>query len=133
VPNYAYFWQEENTYTQTARSGNPNYRKIFDYVIKKKNTDDVLITRNFRNFYWAGQRMTVYSLGGERADKLEKKLTLNRLQEIIKKHLSGWLVFSDNDEGFISKEAQLYIENNLEKISNSQVRGPISVYRWGSD
>lgn len=131
VPNFAYFFQDENAYTQTSRSGNPNYKKVFSYVVAKKKDGDVLITRNFRNFYWRGSKMKIFSLGGERATKLEKKLTLKKLQDILKTNPSGWLVYSDNDTSFISKESRNYISKNLQKISNSRVRGPISVWHWG--
>ena len=131
VPNYAYFFQEENTYTQTSRSGNPNYRKVFKYVASKSQPKDVFITRNFRNFYWQGKNIKVFSLGGERANNDEKKLTLKRLQKIMKSNLSGWIIYSDNDESFISKDAKKFINLHLEKISNSRVRGPISVWHWG--
>ena len=131
VPNFAYFFQDENTYVQTSRSGNPNYKKVFKYVVSKRDSRDVLITRNFRNFYWANQHIKVYSLGGERATKSEKKLTLKRLQKIMMENSSGWLVYSDNDTSFISKDAKNYIIKNLTRVSNSRVRGPISVYKWG--
>jgi len=130
VPNLTYFFQDENTYTQTSRSSNPNYNKVFGYFIKEKNNADVLISRNFRNFYWRGSKTKTYSLGGERAGEDEKKLTQERLENIMSKNLSGWIIYSDNDESFISKEAEEFIEKNLERVSNSNIRGPISVYRW---
>lgn len=130
VPNLAYFFNEENAYTQTSRSSNPNYNKVFGYFIKEKGNDDVLISRNFRNFYWRGSKTRTYSLGGERADQEEKKLTQKRLEETIITNPSGWIIYSDNDESFISKEAREFIDKNLEKVSNSKVRGPISVYQW---
>jgi len=130
VPNSSYFFQDENAYTQTARSSNPNYNKVFGYFIKEKNDNDVLISRNFRNFYWRGSKTKTVSLGGERATKEEKKITQEKLEKIMSENTSGWIIYSDNDENFISKKAQRFIEKNLEKVSNSRVRGPISVYRW---
>ncbi len=132
TPNFAYFFQQENTYKQTSHSENPNYRKVFKYVVKKRNKNDVLITRNFRNFYWAGQKMKVYSLGGERSSKNERRLTLSRLQEIMEQNPSGWLVCSDNDENFITKEAQSYIKQHFKKIKSRNIRGSITVWRWGN-
>ena len=131
TPNFAYFFQQENTYKQTSHSENPNYRKVFKYVVKKRNKNDVLITRNFRNFYWAGQKMKVYSLGGERSSKNKRRLTLSRLQEIMEQNPSGWLVYSDNDENFITKEAQSYIKQHFKKIKSRNIRGSITVWRWG--
>lgn len=131
VINFAYFFQAENTYTQTAQSENPNYKKVFGYVLNHKNEKDVLITRAFRNFYWQGSKINVFSMGGERAIEGEKKITLEKLTEIIKNNPSGWIVYSENDENFISKDAQKYIEKDMTQISNLQTRGPIKVYHWG--
>jgi hypothetical protein len=131
VINFSYFFQVENVYNQTSQSENPNYKKVFGYVLAHRNSEDVLVTRAFRNFYWQGSKMQVFSMGGERAQEGEKKITLEKLNEIIKNNPSGWIVYSDNDENFISKDAQKYIEKHLTKINNLQTKGPISVFRWG--
>ncbi|KKT93814.1 MAG: hypothetical protein UW95_C0020G0009 [Parcubacteria group bacterium GW2011_GWC1_45_14] len=46
------------------------------------------------------------------------------------KNQKGWVVFSDNDESFVTKEARDYLDKNLEKVNAIQVRGAVSVYRW---
>ena len=131
IINWGYFFQKDNVYNQSSQSENPNYKKVFGYVLAHKKPGDVLVTRAFRNFYWQGSKIKVFSMGGERAEEGEKKITMDKLTEIIKSNPSGWIVFSDNDENFISKDAQKYIEKNLVKINNLQTKGPISVYHWG--
>ncbi|MDD3498194.1 MAG: glycosyltransferase family 39 protein [Candidatus Moranbacteria bacterium] len=131
IPNLGYFFQEENAYTQTSRSSNPNYKKVFGYFIKEKDENDILIARNFRNFYWRGSKTDTITFGGERAEEEDRKLTLESLQNIISKNESGWLIYGENDEDFIKNDAQEFIEKNLEKVSHSSLRGPVSVYRWG--
>lgn len=128
VPNLAYFFEENNTYHETSTGSNPNYRKVFAYVKKEKAETDVLITRNFRNYYWSGAKMPVYDFGGELS---EKKLSLADIQMIEKSHPSGWLVYSGNDEDYISADVEPYITKNWERVSNANVRGDITVYRWG--
>jgi len=128
--NFGYFFQADNPYNQTSQSENPNYKKVFGYVLAHKGPDDVLVTRAFRNFYWQGSKIRVFSMGGERATDDEKKITLEKLNEIMKNNPSGWIVYSDNDENFISKDAQKYIDKNLIKINNLQTKGPINVYHW---
>jgi len=127
LPAWGYFLQKDNAYNQTSDSATPQYRKVFSYVQKKRGDQDALITRNFRSFYFAGAKMPVYNLGGEIT---KEKLTLERLEKIIEANPTGWIVLSDNDEIFVTKEAAEYITKNLEKVSNSQVRGKVSVYRW---
>ncbi|PJA87576.1 MAG: hypothetical protein CO140_03595 [Candidatus Moranbacteria bacterium CG_4_9_14_3_um_filter_40_7] len=129
LPNYAYFFQSVNTYNQTSQSDNPNYRKIFTYFKKAKNEGDVLITRNFRNYYWSGTKVKVFDFGGELA---KEKLSIADIQKITAENKSGWFIFSDNDESYIANEVITYAQKNWEKISNVQVRGKITVYHWGS-
>lgn len=128
LPNYAYFFQSDNTYNQTSKSSNPNYRKIFTYFKKNQSKEDVLITRNFRNYYWSGSEVKVFNFGGELA---KEKLSLERVKQITAENQSGWFIFSGNDESYIANDVITYAEKNFEKISNVQVRGDIKVYRWG--
>ncbi len=138
VPHYGYFLQENTTYNITSSGETPHYRKIFDYVGEKKRLDDVLVTRNFRNYYYAGHDFQVYDFGSERsADVLAAegkvpKITYEILENIYTSHPHGWFVYADNDEKFISKEAQQFARENFIKVRDSSlVRGKIFVYYWG--
>jgi hypothetical protein len=127
LPDYGYFLAKDNTYRQTSQSEDPSYRKVFAYVLKHRLPEDAIITRDLRSYYLSGAKMHVENLGGE---VTKDKLTLERLQGILAQYPSGWVVLSDNDDVFVSKDAMLYIEKNTERVSNPQVRGKISVYRW---
>jgi hypothetical protein len=127
LPNWGYFLEENNTYHETSSGDNPNYRKVFDYVKKNKSNEDVIITRNFRNYYLSGAKMPVYDFGGELS---ESKFSLVELETIAGKHPHGWVVLSTNDYDYISRDAELYIKKRMELVSNAQVRGAIEVYRW---
>lgn len=128
VPNLGYFLEENNTYHETSTGGNPNYRKVFAHFKKEKQAGDVLITRNFRNYYWAGAGVTVFDFGGELS---KEKLSLAQIQQIEAEHPSGWLIYSGNDEDYISSEVERYVEKYWERVSNANVRGDISVFRFG--
>jgi uncharacterized membrane protein len=128
LPNYAYFFQENNVYNQTSKADNPNYRSIFTYFKKKKNANDVLITRNFRNYYFSGQNVKVFDFGGELSTE---KFSLQELQKIVTENKSGWVILSDNDDRYISNEASRYMEENMTKVNDIAVRGNVLVYRWG--
>jgi hypothetical protein len=130
LPDYAYFFQhDDNTYNQTSASSNPNYRKIFTYFKKAKKDGDVLITRNFRNYYWSGAKVKVIDFGGELS---KGKLSLADIQNISASNQSGWFIISTNDETYIAGDAVDYIVKNFQRVSNPQVRGSVLVYRWGS-
>lgn len=127
LPNYGYFFAENNVYRQNSLSENPNYRSVFEYFKKNRLPEDVLITRDFRNYYWSGEGVKTYDFGGEVAND---KLTLDDVLEITANHSSGWVIFADNDESYIANEARDYIAANMEKINAIAVRGKVSVYRW---
>ena len=127
LPNYAYFFQDDNTYHQTSQSGNPQYKKVFGYFMKNRAADDILITRDLRSYYVSGAHVHIENIGGE---VTKDKLTLDRLQGILAQYPHGWVILSDSDDTFVSNDAMTYIEKNMERVSNSQVRGQVSVYRW---
>ena len=127
LPNYLYFQEENNTYHETSSGGNPNYRKVFTYFKKQHQPEEVLITRNFRNYYWSGAQVPVYDFGGELS---ERNFSIADLQAIQAKHAHGWIIVSENDLDYIKGDAKDYIEQNLEHVSNSNIRGAIEAYRW---
>lgn len=130
LPRWSYFFESSNAYRQTSESDNVNYKKIFSYFNKSRKADDVLVTRNFRNFYWKGDKIKVFSFGGEISND---KLTMPKIQEIVSQNPSGWVIISDNDNIYIANDAEEWISKNLTKVSNSYVRGKLSVYRWGNN
>ncbi len=127
LPNYGYFVNDASTYN---RGNDPvaDYRKVFTYL-KKSNTQELhaLITRNFRNFYYAEWNTPVLEFGGERADH---DLTKEEIQTFICTHPTGFVVIFDNDWNFVSKDGRTYIESTLQKIDSSSVRGAAKVYEW---
>jgi hypothetical protein len=127
LPNYGYFWEENNTYHETSSGGNPNYRKVFDYFKKNKGADDVLITRNFRNYYFSGANVPVYDFGGELSTE---KFSLAEVEKIVSEHPHGWVILSLNDYDYISHDAEVFFKKNMEQVSNANVRGAVEVYRW---
>lgn len=139
LPNYGYFFEKNNTYHITASAETVNYRKVFDYVKRNYVTGDVLVTRNFRNYYWSDLGARVYDFGSERSeDQLEqegkvKKITRAYIEEIVAQNPSGWVIIADNDEIFVEKEAQEYFDAHMERMKGSSLlNGDVRVYRWGS-
>ena len=127
LPNYGYFLEENNTYHETTSGGNPNYRKVFTYFKKQVQPGEALVTRNFRNFYWADAKVPVYDFGGELS---ERNFNMDDLRAIQAKHAHGWIIVSENDLDYIKGDTKDYIEQNLEHVSNSNIRGAIEAYRW---
>ncbi len=127
VPNWGYFLEENNTYHETSSGGNPNYRKVFEYFKKNVESGEVVITRNFRNYYLSGAKVPVYDFGGELS---KEKFSLAELERIVGLHPHGWVILSTNDYDYISRDAEEYFKKKMERVSNAQVRGAVEVYRW---
>lgn len=128
VPNFGYFMEENNTYHETSSGGNPNYRKVFAYFKKNHKDTDVLVTRNVRNYYFAGAQVPVYDLG----DEISKtRLSQEALEKLMKEYKTGWVILSDNDYDYVGKGVKEFLAKNLTRVSNDQVRGAIDVYTWG--
>ena len=125
LPNYGYFFEDNNTY---HRSDVGDYRKVMLYVKKNFKKDDVVITRNFRNYYLSGMHAKVLDFGGEAATS---KFSLQNLQQAMAQNPRGWVVLFDNDQDFLTKEVYQYINKNLSKVDNANVRGQAEVYYWG--
>lgn len=128
IPNYGYFLEENNTYHETSSGGNPNYRKVFTFFKKERLASDVLVTRNFRNYYFSGANVRIFDLG----DEIDRsRMTVNQFLLIRESNPTGWVILSDNDmNDYISKDLRMYFERNLERVSNDQVRGSVFVYTW---
>lgn len=128
VPNFGYFMEENNTYHETSSGGNPNYRKVFAYFKKNHKDTDVLVTRNVRNYYFAGASVPVYDLGDEIS---RTRLSQEDLEKLMKEYKTGWVILSDNDYDYIGKGVKEFLSKNLMRVNNDQVRGAIDVYTWG--
>jgi hypothetical protein len=98
-------------------------------MMKNRTVGDILITRDLRSYYVSGAHMHIENIGGEAT---KDKLTLERLQSILSQYPHGWVVLSDNDDTFVSNDAMAYIEKNMERVSNSAVRGRVIIYRFGA-
>ncbi len=128
VPNFGYFAEENNTYHETSSGSNPNYRKVFAYFKKNHAPTDVLVTRNVRNYYWSGANVPVYDLGDEIS---RTRISQADLEKLMTEYQTGWMILSENDYDYVSKEAEAFMKKNLTRVSNDQVRGAIDVYTWG--
>lgn len=128
VPNFGYFTEENNTYHETSSGSNPNYRKVFAYFKKYHKETDVLVTRNGRNYYWSGANVPVYDLG----DEISKmRLSQAELEKLMTEYQTGWVILSDNDYDYVGKGVKDFLNKNLTRVSNDQVRGAIDVFTWG--
>jgi hypothetical protein len=130
VPNWGYFFWENNTYHETSTGSSANYRKIYQYFRNNAGDGDALIARNFRNYYWSGTETKVLDFGGELS---VSKLSVGEIEAFMTKHPTGWFIASDNDMDYVSRDAEIFIGKNMERQSHSLIRGNVEVWRWGKN
>lgn len=130
LPNYGYFFEENNVYRQNSRSEDPNYKKVFAYYMKNKKDGEVLVTRWFRNYYFPRANAELITFGGERSEKDEKKINGERLRKIHQENPCGWFIWSSSDDAYITADAKEYARKNFEQINDVAVRGDITVNYW---
>jgi hypothetical protein len=124
LPNYGYFFADNNTYHRTDTG---DYRKVFLYVKKNLQPGEVIVTRNFRNYYLSGAKVKVIDFGGEAA---KEDFSLDQFKQMLTENPHGWLVLFDNDELFLSKQTKQYLADNLTLVDNVNIRGFSKAYRW---
>ncbi|MEI6650080.1 MAG: hypothetical protein WCL23_01450 [Candidatus Moraniibacteriota bacterium] len=129
VPNWGYFFEENNTYHQTSTSSSANYRKIFQFFRKNATKGEVVVTRNFRNYYLSGMHAPVYDFGGELSTA---KLSVAELQSLMSQYPTGWIIMSDNDTDYVSRDAENFMYKNMDRQSDPLIRGDVVVFRWGN-
>jgi hypothetical protein len=128
LPHYSYFTAEENVYHQKASSENTNYRKLFSTFRQEHQAGEVLVTRNFRNYYFSGVKTPVYDFGGELS---ESDLQKSELEKLRTEYQHGWVILSKSDLDYVSGEAESYLAGGtFTVIKDPSVRGGNLVYRW---
>ncbi len=128
VPHWGYFFQENNTYHQTSSGSSANYRKIFQYFRKNSETGEALVSRNFRNYYWSGMHVPIYDFGGELSTE---KLSVSELESLMSSYPTGWVIASDNDMDYVSRDAETFMYKHMDRQSSPLIRGNVLVFRWG--
>jgi hypothetical protein len=124
LPRYAYFFEDNTTYHRTDVG---DYKKVFLYLKKNLQPGEVVMTRNFRNYYLSSAHVKVIDFGGEAATE---DFSIDQIRQVIAENPHGWLVLFDNDDMFLSKQARQYIQDTLPLVNNVNIRGSATAYHW---
>ncbi len=118
VPNYAYFFSRESPYKNNGEE--TDYRAAFQYFLEHHNPNNVLITRNFRSYYYKNAGVKVVN------KEWKKKISLADLEKIVSENPGGWIVSGDV-KGDLEKEALKFMEEN--SVMKKEISG-VKIYRW---
>ncbi len=125
--NFNYFSQTDSFYQNKTKWGHSNYKEVFAYYIKHHEKNDLLVTRNFRNYYYADSNLSVFDFGGEHQP--EKELNLEKLKTLEKQNGSIWIVISDNDFDYIKGEARHYIRDSYRLIETKYTGDSMEIWK----
>jgi len=126
--DYGYLAKNSGVYVQKSNSYYPDFEAIFNYVKEHRNTDDVMITRTYRSFYWRGAGIKTYDIKSLRFGATGCE---NKIAEIIKDNPNGWAVYPKVDKLNLCAAGRKYYEDNFTRIKNDAIPSPVLIYRWG--
>lgn len=126
--NFNYFSEQNNFYQEIKKWDHSNYREVFAYYLKHRESNALLITRDFRNFNYAGANIPVYDFGGELQP--EKELDLTKLKELETQNPIIWIVIDTNDHDYIKGEARKYIRETYESIETTYTNDSMEIWKW---
>lgn len=125
--NFSYFSDKDSFYHENEKWSHSNYKQVFAYYLKHRKENDLLITRNFRNYYYAQADLPVFDFGGE--SQPEKELTLDKLRQLETQNRTVWIVINDNDFDYIKGEARHYIRDNYKLIETTYTGEAMEIWR----
>lgn len=118
LPDYSRFFGSNNFYKQSE--GDPDYRKIFAYIVKNGAPGNTLITRNFRSYYFKDAQFNVIPV------EWEKSISMEKLNQVISESSVIWTVFGDG-KGSFNKEALQFTKSNFQLKKEITGKG---IYKW---
>ena len=125
--NFSYFSDKDSFYQENKKWNHSNYKQVFAYYLKHREENALLVTRNFRNYYYAQADIPVFDFGGE--TQTEKELTLDKLKQLESQNRAVWIVINDNDFDYIKGEARCYIRDNYEFIETTYTGEAMEIWR----
>jgi hypothetical protein len=128
--NFNYFQQENNFYGDDKKWTHSNYQKVFDYFLKHRSENALLVTRDFRNYNYAKTNIPVFDFGGE--NKPENELTLEKLKNLETENQEIWIVIATNDHDYIESDARHYIRDNYQFVETNYTNDSMEIWKFVS-
>lgn len=126
--NFSFYFSKEVFWGNPRKWEKSNYRQVFRYVLKRKQPNDLVITRGFRNYYLAGSKSKLLDFGGE--NKKEDRLTLEKIIKAQEENQKIWLVISTNDWDYIEGKAKRYIQKTFQRTKTNYTNSSMEIWVW---
>lgn len=120
--NFSFFFSKDSFYHSIKKWDYPNYREAYNYYLKHKKGQSVIITRNLDNYYLRGSHSNTIHYGDT------NKLTLNKIKNAQANYDSVWAIYTK--DYYFRKDVTEYLDNNFELIEASYTNKDIKIWRW---
>ncbi len=127
IHNFNFYSDKNNSYQDKKKWNRSNHKEVMAYYLKYREENALLITRDFRNYYYAGANIPVFDFGGE--NKPESKLTLEKLKGLENENEHLWIVINSNDYDYIRSDARKYIKENYQLIETSYTNDSMLIWK----
>jgi len=126
--SFNYFSKLDVFYGNKNKWSHSNYKEVFAYYLKHREKNALLITRNFRNYYYSDAQIPIFDFGGEHQP--EKKMTLDKIKSLEVQNEALWFVIGVSDFDYIKGDARLYIRENYQLIETKYSNDSMEIWKW---
>ncbi|MEA2006942.1 MAG: hypothetical protein U9O20_02160 [Patescibacteria group bacterium] len=121
--NLPFFISSDSFYQNPRHWDYSNYREAYNYFLKKSDPDEAILMRKFMSFNVKGANREILEYGAG------NKLTLEKLEEIQKKHDGLWLINTDGEFN-IKSDAKKHIKNEFSLIKTKYTNDKVQIWHW---
>lgn len=121
------YLRSQEIYTSKTNSYYPNFQAVFDYLKANKKTDDVLVTRAYRSFYWKDWGIKTYDI---KSLKFSSKDCAEKIKKIIEDNPSGIIVYAKIDKITQCSAGLKFYKENLTRLKDPSIPSSVLIYRW---
>jgi hypothetical protein len=121
--NFPFFFSKDSFYKNPKKWNYSNYREVFNYYLRHRDENSILITRPSTNYYLAGTN--TFLIGYNEG---EEELTLEKIIQAQQKSDDVWLIFSKTT--YIKSDAREYFKKNFSQIETNYTNDQLEIWRW---
>ncbi len=124
--NFQFFVSDESFYQHPKKWSYSNYRQAYQYFLKKRASNEVIMMRTFMSYNIRGSNSAVLSYG------VPDKLTLEKIKEAQEQYDGIWLINTDGEFN-IKGNAKKFIKENFGLIEAKYTNDKVRIWHWNKN
>ncbi len=125
--DFSHIFGKNNFYRKIESAEYIDFAQLFSYIKQNQKPGDVMITRNYRSYYFQEWQVPVYDV---KSLPFEKSDCRELFQKIMAENKSGWIVVPEVDNPSVCKDGKQFLYNELGNIKSKEIPDEVFVYRW---